>query len=142
MTITTLQVGQLLPDFTVQTTTGQTIHRRDYKGRQHLVVCFAGADLAEAARLGAAIAAAYPQWQAERGAALFITAAAAALPALPFPCCIDPTGELGRRFGVGTQPAFFLADRYGELVVATTTSPLPVAEATEILSLLEMCCSL
>ncbi len=145
------KLGALLPDFTVETTTGRTIHRREFKGRKHLVVCFAQAGVITAEEgLAAAVAALYPAWQAERAECLLIVTDPAGIsitPTLP-PLVVDADGPLRARFGVGRAAALFIADRYGEIALfATATDPtatqgLPLAEVLPTLELLEMRCSL
>lgn len=145
------KIGVLLPDFTVETLTGRTIHRRDFKGRKHLVVCFAQAEVGAAGQgLAAAIAALYPSWQTERAETLLIVTApdgiATALTSPPI--VIDADGQLRARFGVGTEATLFVADRYGEIAfyatggAAITLQGLPLDGVLPTLELLEMRCSL
>ncbi len=145
------KLGVLLPDFTVETTTGRTIHRREFKGRKHLVVCFAPAGAGAAGRgLAAAVAALYPAWQAERAETLLVVADPTGIGIAPalLPLVVDSGGQLRARFGVGDEAALFIADRYGEIALfATATDPiatqgLPLAEVLPTLELLEMRCSL
>ena len=68
------KLGVLLPDFTVETTIGRTIHRREFKGRKHLVVCFAQVQAGNTQELLTAIAVVYPSWQAQRAESLLIVA--------------------------------------------------------------------
>ncbi len=129
-------VGALLPDFTVQTTAGCTIYRRDFKGRQHLVIYFV-ADAEPA--LIQALTAAYPAWQAERAEVLLITAVAPAVTG-PFSIIVDQAEQLRSRFGVGDADTLLIADRYGEVVLAVAGAAAVVAQllpTDEILSLLE-----
>ena len=145
------KVGVLLPDFTVETIAGRTIHRREFKGRKHLVICFAQVGAGTHSRgLVTAIASAYPAWQAERAECLLIVNEPvddAVSPTSP-PIVVDTDGQLRARFGVGDGAALFVADRYGEIALyataadATATQSLPLDEVLPTLELLEMRCSL
>lgn len=145
------KTGVLLPDFSVETTAGRRIHRREFKGRKHLVVCFAHAGVGTADQgLTAAITALYPSWQGEHAECLLLVtdpAETAIAPASP-PIVVDVDGLLRARFGVGNEAALFIADRYGEIAFyaagadATVTHGLPLDEVLPILELLEMRCSL
>jgi alkyl hydroperoxide reductase subunit AhpC len=144
------KIGTLLPDFTVETTTGRTIHRREFKGRKHLVVCFAEVGVGNAQRLAAAVAPLYPSWRAERAEGLLVvTAPIVAARDTPMPpIIVDTDGQLRVRFGVGTEAALFIADRYGEIAfyaavaADTATQGLPLDEVLPRLEQLEMRCSL
>jgi alkyl hydroperoxide reductase subunit AhpC len=145
------KVGALLPDFTVETLTGRMIHRREFKGRKHLVVCFAPVGReADGQALAAAIAVLYPSWQAERAESLLIVTDPAGFPTAPTspPIVSDADGQLRARFGVGAEAALFIADRYGEIALyatyvdTTATQGLPLDDVLPTLELLEMRCSL
>lgn len=145
------KIGALLPDFTVRTIAGRTIHRRDFKGRRHLVLCFAHAATSDNWReLAAALTAAYPAWRAERAEVLLIVSGIddLAAPSAALPIIADVEGQLRARFGVGTAAALFIADRYGEIAFhATGESPtgaqgLALDQVLPTLELLEMRCSL
>jgi peroxiredoxin len=103
------KTGVLLPDFTVETMTGRTIHRREFKGRKHLVICFAPAAFAVVGQqLVTAVAAKSLAWQAERAETLVIVpgpvatdpVAIAALPTA-LAIVVDIDGQLLALFGVG-----------------------------------------
>lgn len=142
-------LGALLPDFTVRTLEGRTIHRRDFKGRRHLVLCFAPAAVSDFDGLVAALAAAVPAWRAERAALLLLIPAGASLPGedgAEFSAA-DHDGQVRERFGVGPGAALFIADRYGEIVFhaaadATRPADVPLGEVLPILEQLELRCSL
>ena len=142
-------IGALLPDFTVRTIDGRTVHRRDFKGHRHLVICFAplvGADAPDAPV--DALAAQLPSWRAERAELLFCLPAGAVLPdegGLGL-VVADHDGPLRERFGVGPGAALFIADRYGEIVFhavgSASFADLPLGEVLPILERIEMRCSL
>jgi len=161
MTLRTLEptghkTGVLLPDFTVETMTGRTIHRREFKGRKHLVICFAPAGSGlDGQRFIAAVAANALGWQAERAETLMIVPD----PVAPASAAIDPLsqalaivvdvdGHLRTRFGVGAEAAVFIADRYGEIVFYAAGTTIIAGhgsrldEILPLLELLEMRCSL
>lgn len=145
------KLGVLLPDFTVETTTGRTIHRREFKSRKHLVVCFTQAGVAtDTQALAAAVTALYPSWQGERAECLLIVTDPVGITSAPTspPIIADAAGQLRARFGVGTAAALFIADRYGEIAFYATgadapaTQGLPLDEVLPTLELLEMRCAL
>lgn len=123
------RVGDMLPDFTVRTVAGRTIHRRDFKGRRHLIVCFADPRAADGgAGLLAALAGAYEAYRAERADLLLVVDGApppAAL-AAPFPVIVDADGDLRGRFGAPSA-ALVIADRYGQIMVREDR-PEPAAD--------------
>jgi alkyl hydroperoxide reductase subunit AhpC len=145
------KIGALLPDFTVRTLAGRTIHRRDFKGRRHLVLCFAHAATSDGGQgLATALATAYPAWRAERAELLLIVSGTGDLVVAPeaLPIIADAEGHLRARFGVGTEAALFIADRYGEIAFyengesPTGVQGLPLDQVLPTLELLEMRCSL
>lgn len=136
------QPGQLMPDFAVRTLDGRTIHRRDFKGRRHLVVCFAPPT---PGNLLDTLAAQYADLRSERGELIVALAADAAPAGHPYPL-VDGEGaaELRRRFGVTEPSELFVCDRYGEVVlrVAGTAEALPIDEMLPALQWMETRCSL
>lgn len=138
-------LGTLLPDFSVRTSDGRAIHRRDFKGRRHLVVCFAPLDRAELDVFVAPLATVVPSWRAERAELLLCLPEGVVLNADPSAALIveDHGNRLRGRFGVARGAALFIADRYGEIVYhATGATTVPVDEVLPTLELLEMRCSL
>ena len=138
-------VGALIPDFSTQTFGGQCIHRRDFKGRRHLVICFAAEG--DSAPLLATLATMIPAWRAERADALLILPAMSGSIDANVAAIVvaDGEGALRKRFGVGANAALFIADRYGEIVCHATTATaldLPLDEVLPILEQIEMRCSL
>lgn len=149
------RVGEMLPDFTVWTVDGRTIHRRDFKGRRHLVLCFAHPQACDGGRgLLSALDAAYEVYRAGRAELLVVLPAAGAsgVGGHPFPVITD-AGDVARaRFGVAGGAALVIADRYGEVVVrvdsteadGTPSEPcgLPLATIPMALEWLETRCGL
>jgi hypothetical protein len=145
----------LIPDFTVQTAEGRRIHRRDFKGRRHLVICFAHPQASDEGRgLLAEVAASYDAFRAGRAEVLVVPLSdgAAAGEDYPFPVVADAGGVLRSRFGATDGAALIIADRYGEVVVrvdsteADGTPPepygLPLATVLMALEWLETRCGL
>lgn len=142
---TVAPLGSLLPDFSVWTSDGRAIHRRDFKGRRHLVVCFAPVDRTGLQAFVAPLAAAVLSWRAERAELLLCLPEGVALDADPSAALVveDHGNRLRDRFGVAPGAALFIADRYGEIVYhATGATAVPMDEVLPILELLEMRCSL
>ena len=138
-------LGTLLPDFTVRTRDGRTIHRRDFKGRRHLVICFAPLDHGDLATFVAPIMTAASSWRGERAEILLLVPEDSALPGEYGQVLVaeDRGEQLRDRFGVGRDAALFIADRYGEIVhCAKEMALVPVGEVLPLLELLEMRCSL
>lgn len=142
-------IGALLPDFTVQLIDGRIVHRRDFKGRRHLVVCFASATAASLDGLVVTLAAVVPAWQAERAELLLFVPADGGVEEERGTGFIaeERGGQLRERFGVGPGAALYIADRYGEIVFHAAAEPegiaeLPLGEVLPILEQLEMRCSL
>jgi peroxiredoxin len=149
------RVGELIPDFSVQTTDGRTIHRRDFKGRRHLVLCFAHPQAHDGGcGLLTALDGAYADYRAGRAEVLVVVPPAGAPggEAYPFPVTADEGGVVRARFGVAGGAALFIADRYGEVVVrvdsteadGTPAEPcgLPLATVPMALEWLETRCGL
>jgi hypothetical protein len=145
------QVGDLIPDFAARTVDGRAIVRREFKGRHHLVLCFAASGAGDDGRALIATAdAAHAAWQAERAAALVVLppGVMVAPAAATVPLVLDADGDLRARFGVGTGAMLLIADRYGEVVLRQESAGdaegigLPLDEVRPILELLEMRCSL
>ncbi|GBC80950.1 Thiol-disulfide oxidoreductase ResA [bacterium HR10] len=134
--------GELLPDVTVVTVTGQQVRISDYRGQRALVLFFLGehhdAALIELLRALADRYAEIRQEEAEvlviapnaRTAMETIARAPRTLP-LPFPILVDEGGRAHRAYGVATSGALYIADRYGEIYFArviTEVSELPTVE--------------
>jgi hypothetical protein len=138
-------LGTLLPDFTVQTCDGRTIHRRDLKGRHHLVLCFAPLGHDDLTTFTALLLSTAPAWRAERAAVLVLVPEGASLVGDRGQSVIaeDHGARLRARFGVDHGAAIFIADRYGEIVYhAIGKTTVPVDDVLPTLELLEMRCSL
>ena len=148
------RVGDLLPDFTVRTIDGRTIHRREFKGRRHLILCFAHPQARDGGcGLLAELTGVYAACRAERAELLVVLPATAGETATgPFPIVVDDEGLLRARFGAVATAALFIADRYGEIVVrhdgldADGARPalygLPIDTLSTVLGWLETRCSL
>jgi hypothetical protein len=136
------QPGELIADFSGRTADGRTIFRRDFKGRRHLILCFAAPLPAPARR-------ALLDQLAARHAA--IRAASAELvtfwcddpPAHPTTILADPDGRTHARYGA-SSPLLVAADRYGEIVLRRPLDDLPAAldEALASVEWMQMRCSL
>lgn len=138
-------LGTLLPDFTVRTRAGRTIHRRDFKGRRHLVICFAPLNGVDLTAFVAPVVRAAPSWRGERAEILLLVPPDASLADDHGQVLVaeDQGEQLRPRFGVGRGAALFIADRYGEIAYcATDAATVPVEEVLPLLELLEMRCSL
>jgi peroxiredoxin len=149
------RVGELIPDFTVQTVAARRIHRREFKGRRHLVLCFAHPQASDGGQgLLAAIASGYDTYRAGRAEVLVVLPSdgAAGGEGYPFPVVADAGGVLRSRFGATDGAALIIADRYGEVVVRVdsteiaggTPEPygLPLATVPMALEWLETRCGL
>lgn len=136
------QPGQLIPDFFGRTADGRTLFRREYKGRRHLVLCFA-APLPGPARqaLLAELAARHPAFDA--ASAAIVVFQCDAPPTLPFTVLADPDGQMHARYGA-TAPLLITADRYGEIVLRRPLDNLPAAldEALASVEWMQTRCSL
>jgi peroxiredoxin len=149
------RVGELIPDFTVQTVEGRRIHRRDFKGRRHLVICFAHPQASDGGQgLLGAIAGSYDAYRAGRGEVLVVLSSDGAMgeEGYPFPVVADVGGVLCSRFGTTDGAALIIADRYGEVVVRVDSTEvdgappepygLPLATVPMALEWLETRCGL
>jgi hypothetical protein len=149
------RVGELIPDFAVQTVDGRQIHRREFKGRRHLVICFAHPQASDGGPgLLGAVAESYDAYRAGRAEALIVLppAGAAAGEDYPFPVVADAADVMRSRFGATDGAALIIADRYGEVVVRVDSTEvdgappepygLPLATVLMALEWLEMRCGL
>ncbi len=139
------QPGELIPDFFGRTADGRTIYRREYKGRRHLILCFA-APLTPPARqtLLAELTARYPAYRA--ASAEVVVFQCDNPPASPFtsPTILaDPDGQMHARYGAAA-PLLITADRYGEIVLRRRLDNIPAAldEALASVEWMQTRCSL
>lgn len=128
------QEHQLLPDFALKSSEGQTIRVSDYRGWCNLVLVFVGEPTGERIRsvLGPFTepAAAFRDWTAEVLAAILGTPQEAIQvkhrEAASFPVLADPDGQVHRTFGAvtaegGPAAAVYITDRWGEIYLARRT---------------------
>ncbi len=141
--MTTLQAGQIIPNFTLTSADSQRVSRSDYRGKAGLLVLFVPPADQETATYLAALDAAVASWSREQRA---LVIAAADLPALGHSLALhDPEQTVRQQFL--SSPAaggWFITDRYGELYAqgrAETTSDLPPPqEFTEWMEFVGMRC--
>lgn len=150
-----LKRGQVVPTFTLPDTTGKSIRRSAYRGKQHLVLAFLPSVQDDAARAYLrALAAAHPALLATSGEVLAIiraevTAIAAARHdlELPFPLLSDADGMVTQRFLPDSARAgVFVTDRYGELYysapAADATALPPISELHDWLTAIDNQCAI
>lgn len=141
-TATGPQPGELIADFSGRTADGRTVWRRDYKGKRHLILCFA-APLPDPARqtLLAELAARHDAIRAA-GADLVIFWPADP-PPHPTTILADPDNRIHARYGAST-PLLITADRYGEIVLRRPLDDLPAAldEALASVEWMQLRCSI
>ena len=137
------QPGELIPDFFGRDAAARLVFRREFKGRQHLLLCFAApfAPPVQAVLL-AALAARLPAIRAAGGEAVVFVAE----PAAPHPAVLlaDPAGRMHERYGATDAALLFAADRYGEIVLRRTLDDPAAAldEAQAALEWMQLKCSL
>lgn len=120
--------GQLIRDFTLASSDGQTISLSDYRARSSLVLVFAGGGAGSPdLRFLAEIAADYARMQEEQAQVLAVvqcvrkTAARIKQEAkLPFPLLVDEDGQIHRGAGAADKyghpaTAIYITDRFLEV---------------------------
>lgn len=152
--------GDLVPHFILPALGGGMIDRGVYRGRQHLVFLFThGAACGECAGLLATMRRLHHAITCAGAEVLLVRSVRAGESreqfvgqAPPFPVVLDD-GRLAQRFGLSTtcptESALFVADRHGELRLATvgssdadeTAHGLPLERVLSVLELLQVTCS-
>jgi hypothetical protein len=139
------QPGELIPDFFGRTADGRILYRREYKGRRHLILCFA-APLPAPARqaLLAELAARYPAYRAASAeVVVFQCDDPPILPVASPTILADPDGQMHARYAAAA-PLLITADRYGEIVLRRPLDNIPAAldEALASVEWMQTRCSL
>jgi len=124
-------VGELLPDITLTSVTGQRIRLSDYRGRRALILLFLGRERdATAVALLSALAERYAEFLQEEAEVLAIipgpheaVATIARAHSWPFPILVDEDERAHRKYGAAARGILYIADRYGEIVFIS-----PIAE--------------
>jgi hypothetical protein len=122
------QPGELIPDFFGRTADARTLYRREYKGRRHLILCFA-APLSPLARqdLLAELAARYPAYRAASAEVVVFQCDDPPISPLTSPTILaDADGQMHAHYGA-TSPLLITADRYGEIVLRRPLDNIPAA---------------
>ena len=136
------QPGELIPDFFGRTADGRIRYRREYKGRRHLVLCFA-APLPDPTRqeLLVALAARHPAYRAAGAEVVVFQCDHPSNSTLTI--LADPHGQMHARYGA-SSPLLLTADRYGEIVLRRPLDNLPAAldEALASVEWMQTRCSL
>jgi peroxiredoxin len=136
------QPGELLPDFFGRAADGSTLFRREYKGRRHLVLCFAASLPAPRCQeLLAALVSRHPSYLA--AGAEVVVFQCDNPPTSPLTILADPNGRMHARYGA-TSPLLITADRYGEIVLRRPLDDLAAAldEALASVEWMQTRCSL
>ncbi len=136
------QPGELIADFSGRTADGRVVWRRDFKGRRHLILCFA-APLPDHARRALLDALAARHDAIRAASAEVVTFWCDDPPAHATTILADPDGRTHARYGA-VSPLLITADRYGEIVLRRPLDDLPAAldEALASLGWMQMRCSL
>jgi hypothetical protein len=135
------QPGDLIADFSGHAADGRAVWRRDFKGRRHLVLCFA-APLPDHVRrdLLAELTTRLPAFRA--AGAEVVAFWPGDPPAEPATILADPDGRTHARYSA-TAPLLIAADRYGEIVLRRPLDNLPAAldEALAAIEWMQTRCS-
>ena len=133
---------QMVPDFTLQSSTGRPYQVSSFRGRRNLLVLFVGDGDHGTAGLIAEFAARREELDDEETEVLLVfrgnMVACEALRKrdhIPFAVLADENGRAHERYGAGTSPALYLTDRYGEIYDARRTSEsVSLPDADDILA--------
>jgi hypothetical protein len=139
------QPGELIPDFFGRTADGRTLYRREYKGRRHLILCFA-APLSPPTRqtLLTELATRYPAYRAASAEVVVFQCDDPPLSPLISPTVLaDTDGQMHARYAAAS-PLLIAADRYGEIVLRRPLDNIPAAldEALASVEWMQTRCSL
>jgi peroxiredoxin len=143
---TTLRKGNVIPDFTLESTAGTTISNRAFYMRRNLAIVFTTSNDPDAWRVWLdALDAQRERIDAEAGHALAIAQAETPLSEV-FPTLFDRDGAVRERFGLaGDRGAVVIIDRYGVVFHVTEGQPgsdlLPAEEIPGWLEFIACRCS-
>ena len=140
--------GQLIRDFTLTSTVGQSVSLSDYRGRSNLLLVFAeGEDCSPDLKILAGIAADYGRLLDEQTQVLAIMQCPLELATrlkkqanLPFPLLVDEDGRIHRSVGAADNDghpatAIYITDRFGEVfAVYRAAEGQPMPDLQEIVS--------
>lgn len=119
-----LKVGELLPDFQLETSGGDLISPQNYKGKKNVVVVIFGVRCEECKEFLTRAAERYREYQEANAEIIAVGEATAEAVRelasemqLPFPVVADPNGVAGTRYKT-RRSAVIVADRFGEIRLA------------------------
>jgi peroxiredoxin len=117
-----LDVKQMIPDFTLDSSEGVEVNASQYRGKRNLVIAFAGTVPGAAMEWLNELARRTEDLEEENARVLVIVQDTPEQVrglhqelGAPFIFLADCDGEVHLRYGVGSGPAVIIADRYGEI---------------------------